>query len=133
MQNGSSHWESKKSPIFQSKGRQKGSQDHRLLSTRQTSPPKTPGPMEVVGSLPASTLGKAWYVTPASGPSSLIYGFVDSAQPGAQRPTPGFAVKNPCNLGEVISRALSSILEFCRQPKLSNGLRFLNFIVHTRL
>lgn len=71
--------------------------------------------MEVVGSFPASTLGKAWYVTPASGPSSLIYGFVDSALHGAQRPTtPGFAVKNPCNLGEVISRALSSILEFCR-------------------
>lgn len=95
MQNGPSHWESKKSPIFQSKGRQKGSQDHTLLSTRQTSLPKTPGPTEVVGSFPARTPGKAWYVTPASGPSSLTYGFVDSTQPGAQGPSPGFAVKNP--------------------------------------
>lgn len=48
----------KKEPHFPSKGRQKGSQDHTLLSTRQTSLPKTLGPMEVVGSCRASTLGE---------------------------------------------------------------------------
>lgn len=60
--------------------------------------------MEGVASFPACAPGGGLGCNygPASGPSSFIYGFMDSAQPGTQRPAPGFAVKNLRSLRQVI-------------------------------
>lgn len=114
MQNGLSCWESEKSPIFQVRTGRKACRITCCFQQGKHSLLRSQFPWRPCARSLPMLQGKAWHVTPASGPLSLIYGFVDSPQSGAQRLTPGFAVKNPCNLGEVTSRALSSILEFCR-------------------